>query len=58
MNKMGVKVCPKCKSEKITMITGGLTGMWECKSCKYQNDIFPERDEVMVNKIEDKNDTK
>ena len=55
---MGVKVCPKCKSEKITMITGGLTGMWGCKSCKYQNDIFSERDEVMVNKIEDKNDTK
>lgn len=52
---MGIKICPTCRSEEITMVTGGITGMWKCKNCGYENDIFPVRDEVIKpEKPEDK----
>jgi len=53
---MGVKICPTCGSEDITMVTGGIMGLWECKKCGYKNDIFPERDGII--NPETKNDTK
>jgi tRNA(Ile2) C34 agmatinyltransferase TiaS len=53
---MGVKICPTCGSEDITYVSGGLNGLWKCKGCGYENDIFPVRDEI--SKPEDKNDTK
>jgi tRNA(Ile2) C34 agmatinyltransferase TiaS len=43
---MGRKTCPRCGGENITMISGGLTGMWRCKDCDYENDIFPEKEEI------------
>lgn len=39
---MGRKICPRCESEDIMMVTGGLTGAWACKKCGYENNIFPE----------------
>lgn len=44
--KMGRKTCPKCGGEDIMMVTGGLTGAWKCKDCSYENDIFPEKEEI------------
>jgi ribosomal protein L37AE/L43A len=43
---MGRRVCPRCGSEDLMMVTGGITGMWECKKCGYANDTFPEREEM------------
>jgi len=53
---MGIKICPTCRSEDITYVSGGLNGLWKCKGCGYENDIFPERDEI--NKPEDKDNGK
>ena len=43
-------------SEEITYVSGGLNGLWKCKKCGYENDIFPERDGIINPEI--KNDTK
>lgn len=53
---MGIKICPTCRSEEITYVSGGLNGLWKCKNCGYENDIFPERDKI--NEQDSKNDTK
>jgi len=53
---MGIKVCPTCRCEEITYVSGGLNGLWRCLKCGYENDIFPERDKISG--PEDKDDTK
>lgn len=58
---MGIKICPTCRSEEITYVSGGLNGMWKCKNCGYENDIFPVRDETEGKteiETKEKNDTK
>ena len=29
------KICPKCGSEDVYMVAGGITGGWMCKNCGY-----------------------
>ncbi len=50
---MGRKTCPRCGGEDVMMVTGGLTGMWSCKDCGYENSIFPEKEDITPEK-EDK----
>ncbi|MBI2452410.1 hypothetical protein HYV50_05030 [Candidatus Pacearchaeota archaeon] len=37
------KFCPKCGSEDIQMVAGGLIGSWMCKNCGFSGSIFPEK---------------
>ncbi len=46
---MGIKFCPKCKSENVDMVRGDNL-LWGCLDCNFQNAIFPEKE-----KLEDKN---
>ena len=41
---MGIKFCPKCKSENVQMVIGGQVGMWECKDCGFEGSVFPEKE--------------
>jgi ribosomal protein L37AE/L43A len=38
------KFCPKCGSEDVHLVAGGMTGTWVCKKCKYTGTLFPERE--------------
>ena len=40
------KFCPKCGSEDVQMIAGGITGSWICKNCSYSGSVFPEKEIV------------
>ncbi|MBI2630120.1 hypothetical protein HYW76_03385 [Candidatus Pacearchaeota archaeon] len=37
-----MKICPVCKSEKISMLAGGITGMYECMNCGYRGSLIIE----------------
>jgi transposase-like protein len=50
---IGKKFCPRCKSEDIMMVAGGVTGTWMCKSCGYSGSIFPEK-EIVGGDLNDK----
>jgi Zn ribbon nucleic-acid-binding protein len=39
-----VKLCPKCKSDEITVVIGGQMGMWECRGCGFRGPSFPEKE--------------
>lgn len=38
------KICPKCKSLRIDLHTGGILGKWKCNECDYQGAIVLEKD--------------
>ncbi|PXY71322.1 hypothetical protein CXX78_01660 [Candidatus Parvarchaeota archaeon] len=40
------KFCPRCGSEDVHMIAGGITGSWMCGNCGYTGSIFPEKEIV------------
>ncbi|MCH7568676.1 MAG: TFIIB-type zinc ribbon-containing protein [Nanoarchaeota archaeon] len=40
------KFCPRCRSEDVAMIAGGVTGTWMCKKCGFSGSVFPEREIV------------
>ena len=44
------KFCPRCKSENVKMIAGGITGSFMCENCGYAGSIFPEK-EIIGRKI-------
>lgn len=46
-NMTSIKFCPKCKNTEIIMIAGGISGIFECKKCKFRGSIFPEREKLM-----------
>jgi ribosomal protein L37AE/L43A len=41
---MGIKFCPTCGSEEITMEAGGITGTWRCNKCGFSGSVFPEKE--------------
>ncbi len=43
---IGKKFCPKCRSEEVMMVAGGITGSWMCKKCGFSGSIFPEKEIV------------
>ena len=43
IEKIKIKICPKCNSKEIEMVAGGITGTWRCKKCKFTSPIFPEK---------------
>ena len=43
---MNIKFCPRCKSENVEMVAGGITGTWMCRECGYSGSIFPEKEIV------------
>lgn len=45
---LGKKFCPKCRSEDIAMVAGGITGSWMCKKCGFSGSVFPEREIVVL----------
>ena len=40
------KFCPRCGSEEVEMIAGGITGTWMCRKCGFSGAIFPEKEIV------------
>ena len=40
---LGKKFCPRCESEDVEMVAGGLIGMWICTKCGFSGSIFPEK---------------
>ena len=48
------KFCPKCRSEEVIMVAGGITGTWMCKSCGFSGSIFPEK-EILSRDMDRKN---
>tara|TARA_Y100000310_G_scaffold345413_1_gene464704 strand:- start:13595 stop:13768 length:174 start_codon:yes stop_codon:yes gene_type:complete len=44
MTNIAKKFCPKCKSEDIMMMAGGVTGTWMCKKCGFHGTLFPEKE--------------
>ncbi len=43
---LSIKFCPRCNSEDIQMVAGGIIGTWVCKNCGYSGSIFPEKEIV------------
>lgn len=41
---MKTRLCPKCKSENITLFAGGHTGQYQCKKCGYIGPLIIEKD--------------
>ena len=41
---MKIKLCPKCKSDDITLDVGGQTGKYKCKKCGYFGVFIIEKD--------------
>ncbi len=48
------KFCPKCKSEDVEMVAGGITGSWVCGNCGFMGTVFPEK-EIIGSEGEEKN---
>lgn len=34
-------MCPRCKSNKINPVVGGIAGLYGCEDCGYTSTIFP-----------------
>ena len=49
------KFCPRCGSDDVDMIAGGIIGAWMCRKCGYSGSIFPEREIVGGEQSMDKN---
>ena len=43
----GKRFCPKCDSEEVQPLVGGIIGTWVCKECGFVG-IFPERAPKMI----------
>lgn len=41
---MKIKICPKCKSDKIVFHAAAHTGMYQCQKCGYTGPIVLEQD--------------
>ena len=60
---LGIRICPRCGSDEVEMIAGGITGSWMCRNCGYCGSVFPEKEIVgkeqgMKGKGGKKNDAK
>ncbi len=51
---LGKKFCPKCGSEDVMMVAGGITGTWMCKKCGFSGSIFPEKELIISKPKKDK----
>ena len=40
---MKIKICPKCRSDNITLDTAGHTGKYKCKKCGYTGVLIIEK---------------
>jgi transposase-like protein len=40
----GKKFCPKCNSEDIELVAGGVTGNYMCRNCGFSGTLFPEKE--------------
>jgi len=34
------KICPKCRSEDVVMISSGIVGSWKCRSCGFAGNMI------------------
>ncbi len=41
---MKIKLCPKCKSDRIDYYAGAITGQYYCKKCGYTGPIILEKE--------------
>ena len=50
------KFCPRCKSDNVKMIAGGITGSFMCRDCGYAGSIFPEKPVIIksMNSVKEK----
>ena len=37
------KFCPRCESENIEMVAGGIIGSFMCEDCGFSGSVFPEK---------------
>lgn len=42
----GKKFCPRCGSDDVEMVAGGITGSFMCNNCGYSGSVFPEKEFV------------
>ncbi len=42
--KIKILICPKCKSDNITLDSGGITGKYVCKNCMYTGNLIIEKE--------------
>ncbi len=41
---MKIKLCPKCKSDKIELYAAGITGNYRCRNCDYVGPLILEKE--------------
>ena len=46
---MKIKLCPKCKSKKIELFAGLVTGSYHCKKCWYIGPMIIEKEISKLN---------
>ena len=39
-----IRICPRCGSENVQMVAGGIMGMWMCADCGFSGSVFPEKE--------------
>lgn len=52
------KFCPRCGSENVQVIAGGIIGTWMCADCGFSGSVFPEKEIIGKNLATEKDSAK